>query len=80
MKPVVICAYLIANNTKAGDLVFDSFLGSGSTLIAAHQKRRVCYGTELDPRYVDVIRKRYAMAENEGLLPENWAELTPNVV
>lgn len=59
MKPIAILAYLINNSSKAGDLVFDSFLGSGSTMVACEQTGRTCYGTELDPRYVDVIRKRY---------------------
>ena len=40
--------------------VIDPFMGSGSTLIAAEQSGRTCYGIELDPRYVDVIRQRYA--------------------
>lgn len=80
MKPLNILAYLIQNSTKAGDLVFDSFLGSGSTLIAAEQTDRTCYGTELDPKYVDVIRKRYAKFTNNNELPENWEELTPAVV
>jgi site-specific DNA-methyltransferase (adenine-specific) len=40
-------------------LVVDSFLGSGSTLIACEKTNRVCYGMELDPKYIDVIIKRY---------------------
>lgn len=40
-------------------LVFDPFLGSGSTLIAAHLQERTCYGLELDPRYVDMIVGRW---------------------
>lgn len=74
MKPLTILAYLVCNSSKAGDLVFDSFLGSGSTLVACEQKNRVCYGSELDPRYVDVIRKRYANAIGRGL---EWQEATP---
>jgi DNA modification methylase len=79
MKPLSIVGYLIKNSTKAGDLVFDNFIGSGSTLIAAEQTERICYGMELDPRYVDVIRKRYAMLMNDNDLPENWEELTPAI-
>jgi DNA modification methylase len=79
MKPLNILAYLIQNSTKAGDLVFDNFLGSGSTLMAAEQTDRTCYGMELDPKYVDVIRKRYAKHTNGGELPEDWAELTKEI-
>ncbi len=42
------------------DIVYDPFLGSGTTLIAADQLGRVCYGMEIDPRYCDVIKQRYA--------------------
>ena len=45
--------------TNRGELVLDPFLGSGSTLIAAENTGRVCCGVELDPRYVDVIIRRY---------------------
>lgn len=59
MKPVGLCAKGILALSGPGDMVFDPFLGSGSTLIAAEQTGRVCYGSELDPKYCDVIRKRY---------------------
>jgi len=59
MKPVELLAYQIGNNTKGEDIVLDPFLGSGSTLIAAQKLGRVCYGMELDPRFVDVIVKRW---------------------
>lgn len=59
MKPVDLVAYQIGNNTKGEDIVLDPFLGSGSTLIAAHKTGRICYGMELDPRFVDVIVQRY---------------------
>jgi len=56
----------------------DLFLGSGSTLIACEQTDRICYGMELDPKYTDVIRKRYAkFISPDDQLPENWEELTP---
>ena len=79
MKPINILAYLIQNSTKAGDLVFDSFLGSGSTLIAAEQIDRTCYGMELDPKYVDVIRKRYAKYIEPDTWEESWQTLTPAI-
>ena len=59
MKPVEILTYLLSNSSKKGDLVWDSFLGSGSTLIACEKMKRRCYGLELDPKYCDVIIKRW---------------------
>jgi DNA modification methylase len=44
----------------AGHRIFDGFLGSGTTLIAAEKLNRTCYGMEIDPKYCDVIIKRYA--------------------
>jgi DNA modification methylase len=51
----------ILNHTLPGEAVYDCFLGSGTTLIAAEQTGRVCYGGELDPKYVDVIVRRRQM-------------------
>lgn len=59
MKPVGLVGYQMRNSSKRGDLVLDLFGGSGSTLIAAEQLRRRCYMMEYDPRYVDVIIKRW---------------------
>lgn len=59
MKPVKLIAYQIGNNTIEGQVVLDTFGGSGSTLIAAEQTNRVCYTMELDPKYVDVIIERW---------------------
>lgn len=59
--------------------VLDLFMGTGTTLIACEQTDRICYGMELDPKYVDVIRKRYAKLTNNNELPDNWEELTPVV-
>ena len=67
----------IENNTAQGDLTYDPFLGSGTTLIAAHRTGRRCYGCELAPKYADVILRR---AEAEGLTVERVpqeAENTP---
>lgn len=58
-KPVALIRRLIANSSAPGDVVLDSFLGGGSTLIAAHQIGRRCFGVELDPRYVDVAVSRW---------------------
>lgn len=60
--------------------VLDTFIGSGTTLIACEQTDRTCYGMELDPKYVDVIRKRYAkFIQPDNELPDNWEELTPAI-
>ena len=58
-KPVECMRRPIENNSSPGQLVYDPFLGSGTTLIAAEQTGRVCYGTELSPRYCDVIVRRW---------------------
>lgn len=49
----------IVNNSKRGDAVYDPFLGSGTTVIAAETEGRRCFGIELNPAYVDVIVKRW---------------------
>ena len=59
MKPVKLFSYQIANNTAPQGLVYDSFLGSGTTLIAAEQLGRTCYGMELSQQYCDVIVERW---------------------
>lgn len=80
-KPVGMISFPITNSSEKGEIVGDLFLGSGSTLIACEQTDRTCYGMELDPKYVDVIRKRYAkFVSPDNTLPENWEELTPPVV
>ena len=59
MKPVGLIRRLILNNTKIGDIVYDCFSGSGSTLIAAEQTKRTCYAVELDAEYCQTIIDRY---------------------
>lgn len=59
MKPVALFEYQMLNNTKGGDLVLDSFGGSGTTLIASEKNGRVARLMELDPKYVDVIVSRW---------------------
>lgn len=59
MKPVALIGKLIHNSSRRGELVLDPFGGSGSTLIAADQLGRRAYLMELDPKYCDVIVKRY---------------------
>mgnify|MGYP001606548906 CR=1 FL=1 len=78
-KPVALAAKAIKNSSKPGEIVLDPFGGSGSTLIAAEQLERPCYMMELDPLYIDVIRKRYANFISEEEVAENWEELNPSV-
>lgn len=59
MKPVALFDYLIKNSSKPGDIVLDSFGGSGTSIIACEQDGRRCFTCELDPKYCDVIVNRY---------------------
>jgi DNA modification methylase len=59
MKPVELIDRALANSSKTGALVIDPFGGSGSTLIACHRKDRIAALMEIDPRYVDVICRRF---------------------
>ena len=59
MKPVALFEYQMLNNTKGGDIVLDSFGGSGTTLLAAEKNGRYARLMELDPKYVDVIVRRW---------------------
>lgn len=59
MKPVDLLIRLIKNSSKENNIVLDLFGGSGSTMIAAEQTKRTCYMMELDPKYCDVIIKRW---------------------
>ena len=59
MKPIDLLCRLIKNSSKENNLIVDLFGGSGSSLIAAEQTNRICYTMELDPRYCDVIIKRW---------------------
>lgn len=59
MKPIALMAYPIKNSTMTNCIVLDPFLGSGSTLIACQETGRICYGVELDEKFMDVIVKRY---------------------
>lgn len=78
-KPVALGVNAIKNSCRTDGLVLDSFLGSGSTLIACEQTDRTCYGMELDPKYVDVIRKRYAKFISPEDYEELWEEITPMI-
>lgn len=78
MKPVGLCAKGVLAMSGVGDIVFDPFLGSGSTLIACEQTGRRCFGCELDPKYCDVIRKRWWKFTHDGN-EKGWEEGTPAI-
>jgi DNA modification methylase len=70
------------NNTHRGDIVYDPFLGSGSTLVAAELTDRICFGIDISPLYVDGAVKRwqkltgkYAVLEGSGM---TWDEIAAN--
>lgn len=65
-KPVDMIQRMIENSTDPGDLVAEPFSGGGTTFVAAHRSGRVCYGLELEPKYVAVALERL---EREGLTP-----------
>jgi len=73
-KPIELCSRAIKSSSRKNEIVLDLFGGSGSTLIACEQTDRTCYMMELDPKYCDVIRKRYHkfVTDNE----EGWQEAT----
>lgn len=66
MKPVQLMAYPIRNSSMTNGIVLDPFLGSGSTLIACEETDRCCRGIELDPKFVDVIVKRFIEASGNA--------------
>jgi len=67
MKPIELIGELINNSSLEGMVVLDTFLGSGSTMVAAHQLKRTCYGMELDELYCQVIINRM-LGLDEGII------------
>lgn len=74
MKPVELFEYQMLNNTRRGDTVLDSFGGSGTTLIAAEKNNRIAFLMELDPKYCDVIVKRWQEFSGKKALLEGSGE------
>ena len=58
-KPVACMLRPILNNSRKGEVVYDPFVGSGTTVIACEQEGRRCFAMEIDPRYVDVVIRRW---------------------
>ena len=77
MKPVALFAYQIRNSTEPDDVVLDLFGGSGTTVIACEETQRQARLMELDPKFVDVIRRRWAeYVHGDGC---DWQALTPEI-
>lgn len=74
MKPIELIEYQILNNTKPHEIILDLFGGSGSTLIASEKNNRICYIMEIDPKYCDVICKRYEKIFNKKAILESTGE------
>ena len=72
-KPIRMLSEIIADHIK-GNLIFDGFLGSGSTMVAAHQLKRKCYGMELDPKYCQVIVDRMRKLDPTIKIKRNGVE------
>ena len=59
-KPIILCEWFINQFSSPKQLIWDGYLGSGTTLIACERTDRICYGMEIDPKYCDAIIKRYS--------------------
>jgi DNA modification methylase len=75
MKPIALCSKPIENSSDVNDIVLDVFLGSGSTMVAAHQLKRKCYGMELDPKYCQVIVDRMKKLDPSLVILKNGIAL-----
>ena len=70
-KPIALCSRAIKSSSRGGEIVLDLFGGSGSTIIACEQLGRTCYMMELDPKYCDVIIKRWETLTGEKAVKIN---------
>ena len=74
MKPVALWERAMTDGSRKGEAVYDPFLGSGTTVIAAETLGRHCYGVELDPQYVDVIVKRWCLFTGKDAILESTGQ------
>jgi site-specific DNA-methyltransferase (adenine-specific) len=70
-KPIELIEIALKNSSEVGNLITDSFLGSGSTMVASHQLKRKCYGMELDPKYCQVIIDRMKKLDPTLIIKRN---------
>jgi site-specific DNA-methyltransferase (adenine-specific) len=75
IKPIDLLNFPLKNSSKENDLILDLFLGSGSTMVAAHQLKRKCYGIELDPKYCQVIVDRMKKLDPSLVILKNGIAL-----
>jgi site-specific DNA-methyltransferase (adenine-specific) len=75
MKPIELISNEMQISSNKNSLVFDFFLGSGSTMVAAHQLNRKCYGMELDPKYCQVIINRMKKLDPSLVIKKNGVEI-----
>ena len=75
VKPLELLEKPIKHGSKEKDIIVDLFLGSGSTLIAAEKTGRICYGMEIDPKYIDVIVQRYVDYTGNNKIKKNGKEI-----
>ena len=68
MKPVRLFARHVKNSSKRGQIVLDTFAGSGTALVTCHQLGRNCYASEMDPKYAFIIIKRMKQLDNELII------------
>ena len=76
MKPIKLIIDLIKNSSNKNDIILDLFGGSGSTMVASHKTGRVCYMSELDPKYVNVIIRRMLELDSNLKVICNGKEVT----
>lgn len=70
-KPIPVVDRALKNSSKKNNLVYDCFLGGGSTMVASHQLKRKCYGMELDPKYCQVIIDRMKQLDPDIVIKKN---------
>jgi DNA modification methylase len=83
VKPIPLVSDAILDSSRRGDIVLDSFIGSGTTLLAAERTGRVCYGIELDARYIDLAVRRWqaltGKTATEAVTGRNFSEIEKEV-
>ena len=77
MKPVALVENALLNNSAVDNIVIDWYLGSGTTMVAAHQLNRKCYGMEIDPKYCQVIIDRMLKLDPDLIIKKNGQDYTP---
>jgi DNA modification methylase len=74
-KPIPLCERVIKSSCPENGLVLDAFLGSGSTMVAAHQLKRRCFGLELEPKYCQVIIDRMRKLDSSLIIKRNGKQI-----